>query len=71
MQSKIYIIEVKVDGEWTEFDGIEYAEISKDDMSSLRRLLGNLRQQNWEARRRCIDKRDLVILTCKPSTLNP
>ena len=66
MKSKIFIIEVEVGGEWKEFNGIEYAENAVPEMKELRYQLKNLRQHGYMARRRCIDTRDMVMLTCKP-----
>ena len=71
MLSKIYILEIERDGKWINYNSIEYAQVSKSDMTAMRTELNQLLRHGIYARSRCIDTRDMITLTCKPTKSNP
>lgn len=65
MKTKLYTIAVQVDGEWREWNGIDYAEAIRTEMTEMRHELQNLRSQGHKARRRFVRETNIQLLTTK------
>lgn len=65
MKSKLYTIDVLVDGEWREWDGIDYAEAVRTEKQEMRRQLQALRVNGHKARRRFVRETNIELLTAK------
>lgn len=65
MKSKLYTIDVLVDGEWREWDGIDYAEAVRTEKQEMRRQLQALRANGHKARLRFVRETNIELLTAK------
>ncbi len=65
MKSKIYTIDVQVDGEWKEWNGIDYAEAVPQEKAEMRSQMRLLKSNGYKARRRCVREANIEFLTVK------
>ena len=65
MKTKLYTIDVQVDGEWRECNGIDYAEAVNTEMAEMRHELQNLRSHGHKTRLRIVRETNIELLTVK------
>ena len=65
MKSNIYIIKVKVNGKYVEYDGIGYAGDLQPDKNTMNDTLNWLHDNGIEAKKQRIGEGDFVLLTAK------
>ena len=65
MKSKIYTIDVQVDGEWKEWNGIDYAESVPEEKAEMRSQMCLLKSNGYKARRRYVREVDIEFLTVR------
>ena len=65
MKSKIYTIDVQVDGEWKEWNGIDYAEAVPEEKAEMRKQMRLLKSNGYKARRRYVREVNIEFLTVK------
>ena len=65
MKSKIYTIDVQVDGEWKEWNGIDYAESVPEEKAEMCKQLRLLKSNGYKTRRRCVRDVNIEFLTVK------
>ena len=66
MKSKLFIIEVRLFGEWKPLSDTEYAEADKREMADMQSQISDCRNHGVSARRRCVGERNLQRLTVRP-----
>jgi len=69
MKSKIYTIDVQVDGEWKEWNGIDYAESVPEEKAEMCKQLRLLKRNGYKARRRYVRETIMEFLTVKRNSL--
>lgn len=50
--TKVYCIQVQVDGKWKEFDGLEYGESIKADKEQMEHILKSCKENGIKARKK-------------------
>lgn len=69
MKSKIYTIDVHVDGQWKEWNGIDYAEAVPEEKAEMHTLMRLLKSNGYKARRRYVREANIELLTAKRISL--
>ena len=63
MKSNIYLIMVKHNGKYVEYDGIEYAGDLQPDKSRMNNTISYIKENGHTVKKHCIGEGDFVTLT--------